>query len=349
MAVIAHHVTERYDVLRAWTFSKVAALIGVVAIVGVVIFLYPDISNWTNQYYQVQILRNLQEQERHATPPAIEQIDNALRYNQALQSGAIVGANERLPIADGHANGMTDGGLLPYDQQLNIGGTGIMGRIRIPKIDVDLPIYHGTSEETLLKGVGHLEGTSLPVGGESTHSVLTGHRGLASAKIFTDLDRIVSGDSFVVEILGQAFTYRVFDVRVVEPSETQYLKTQPGKDLMTLVTCTPIGINSHRILVTGERVVPTPQRDKDDVGKNIAVPFPMWAVWLGLALVLVGLYQWRMGFVTVPAGRDGESRDGGPREDGARDEGSREGGSQGAGPRKAGPRKAGKGRGRHTR
>lgn len=126
----------------------------------------------------------------------------------------------------------------------------------------------------------------------------------------------------------------MFDVRVVEPSETQYLKTQPGKDLMTLVTCTPIGINSHRILVTGERVVPTPQRDKDDVGKNIAVPFPMWAVWLGLALVLVGLYQWRMGFAEVaPAGRD---------------DGLREGGLQGSGPRRIGPWRAGKGRGRHT-
>jgi sortase A len=181
-----------------------------------------------------------------------------------------------------------------------------MARLRIPAIDVDLPIYHGTSDATLLKGVGHLEGTSLPVGGEGTHSVLTGHRGLASATLFTNLDKVKEGDTFTIEVLDQVLTYQVIRTQVVDPSDTASLRATAGEDLVTLVTCTPLGINSQRILVTGERITPTPQEDLDAAGSVPDIPgFPWWAAGLAAGVVLVGVFVWRAGYPRTPrrAGR----------------------------------------------
>jgi len=137
---------------------------------------------------------------------------------------------------------------------LNLNRDGVMGYISIPKIDIKIPIYHGTSSEVLSKGVGHLEGSSFPVGGESTHAILSAHRGLPSARLFTDLDQLEVGDKFYIYILDQVYTYQVDQVLVIEPSETEALQIQDGKDLVTLVTCTPYGVNTHRLLVRGERV-----------------------------------------------------------------------------------------------
>ena len=141
-----------------------------------------------------------------------------------------------------------------YEALLDSDGSGVMGYLEIPKISVSLPIYHGTSDEVLAKGVGHLEGSSLPIGGESTHGILSGHRGLPSARLFTDLDQLEEGDSFTINILDQTLQYQVTEIQTVLPEETENLRIQQGKDLITLVTCTPYGVNTHRLLITGERV-----------------------------------------------------------------------------------------------
>ena len=184
-------------------------------------------------------------------------------------------ANHRLPTGVGTSGAA--GESLDYNTLL-VGASGVMARLRIPSIHVDLPIYHGTSDNTLLKGVDHLEGTSLPVGGSDTHAVLTGHRGLAFATMFTNLDKVKNGDTFTIEVMNQVLTYKIFDVRVVNPQDTDSLVAQAGKDLVTLVTCTPLGINSQRILVTGERISPTPQQDIASANKSSGLPgFPWWA------------------------------------------------------------------------
>ncbi len=141
-----------------------------------------------------------------------------------------------------------------YNSVLNVGGTGIIGYVEIAKIDCSLPIYHGTDESVLQIAVGHLDWTTLPIGGKGNHSVLSGHRGLPSAKLFTNLDELVEGDTFVIRVLNELFTYEVDQIRTVLPHETDDLVRIPGKDLCTLVTCTPYGVNSHRLLVRGHRV-----------------------------------------------------------------------------------------------
>lgn len=222
-----------------------------------------------------------------------EQLDLAHRYNESLAGGALVAAGERLPLSDESR--------LPsafvYEDLLRVNTAGFMARIKIPAIQVDLPIYHGTSDETLLQGVGHLEGTALPVGGANTHSVLTAHRGLASAELFSNLNHVDMGDTFTIEVFGEVLSYRVVETAVVEPDETQALFPQVGRDLVTLVTCTPLGINSHRILVTGERIIPTPQSDLRQAGASPDVPGPpWWAVGLGATTTVLVGYVWRMGF-----------------------------------------------------
>ena len=154
---------------------------------------------------------------------------------------------------------MTDEEKEEYDQYLKIDDTGIMAYIEIPEIDCSLPIYHGTEESVLQIAIGHIEGTSLPVGGESTHCVLSGHRGLPSAKLFTNLDQMKTGDTFVIRVLDEVLTYEVDQILIVEPNNTSALTIEAGKDLCTLVTCTPYGINSHRLLIRGHRVENTPE------------------------------------------------------------------------------------------
>ena len=173
---------------------------------------------------------------------------------------------------------------------------GLMARIKIPSIKLDLPIYHGTSEDVLERGIGHLEGTALPVGGQSTHSVVTGHRGLATSELFSKLNEVEVDDTFTIEVFGELLSYRVIETLVVEPQDTESLLIRPGKDLMTLVTCTPLGINSHRILVTGERVIPTPQADLDAAGDAPDVPgFPWWMFAAGGVVVGAGTYVYISG------------------------------------------------------
>ena len=228
----------------------------------------------------------------HAVPAPHEQLRRAREYNSKLSSGAIYEANTNIPTS----HGATSDASQDYWDQLKVNDDGLMARLRIKKIDLDLPVYHGTEDATLLKGLGHLRGTSLPVGGKGTRSVITGHRGLASAEMFTRLDEVGKGDTFTIEVFDEILTYKVVDKIVVNPDETKKIAAVPGKDLMTLITCTPLGINTQRILVTGERVVPTPAADKALRGKKPDVPrFPWWIVACFGSLCIVGGYIWWAG------------------------------------------------------
>lgn len=263
--------------LTAWHLRIAALIPALLVISGLTVLLYPSAASWYSQYDQSQVLQSSMSRiaSGDISPSVAQQLRDAHTYNNALSSGAVLEANHRLPTGVGTSGAA--GESLDYNTLL-VGASGVMARLRIPSIHVDLPIYHGTSDATLLKGVGHLEGTSLPVGGSDTHAVLTGHRGLASATMFTNLDKVKNGDTFTIEVMNQVLTYKIFDVRVVNPQDTDSLVAQAGKDLVTLVTCTPLGINSQRILVTGERISPTPQQDIASANKPSGLPgFPWWA------------------------------------------------------------------------
>lgn len=209
--------------------------------VGLSVLLYPTISDYWNSKTQSHAVADYVSKVSSITVDDYNDIfSKAEDYNKRL-------SELTQPF-------LQCGKLKDYSSVLNISGTGIMGYIDIDKINVELPIYHGTAEGTLAIAVGHLEGSSLPIGGAGTHSVLSAHRGLPSAKLFTDLDRLEEGDTFRITVLNEVYTYRIDKVSIVKPGETELLQPVPGKEYCTLMTCTPYGINSHRLLVRGERV-----------------------------------------------------------------------------------------------
>ena len=209
------------------------------------ITLYPLVSNIVGEKYQ-SIVESRYDMavEKLNTMELIAEKEEAVTYNRALQGG-MGNAFSREALAEAEGN---------YERLLNVRGDGIMGYIQIPKIGVELPIYHGTTEETLDKGVGHLLGTSLPVGGIGTHCVLTGHSGLAGTRMFSDLDQLNNGDVFYVRVLDETHAYMIMDINTVLPEDTSKLEIDPQRESVTLVTCTPFGINTHRLLVRGERI-----------------------------------------------------------------------------------------------
>ena len=217
-------------------------LLVLILLTGVSLLLYPTVSDYWNSFHQSQAIASYVE--------AVAEIDNT-DYEKMWQEA--VAYNEKLKDNSGRWT-PTDEELEEYEQLLNVSDTGIMGYIEIPKIKVSLPIYHGTDEAILQIAIGHIPGSSLPVGGKGTHCVVSGHRGLPSAKLFTDLDQLEEGDLFMMRILDETLTYEVDQVRIVEPEELSDLEIDEDKDLCTLVTCTPYGINSHRLLVRGHRV-----------------------------------------------------------------------------------------------
>ncbi|WP_136610693.1 class C sortase [Sinomonas albida] len=297
---------------RRWKASGLLITTAVAAVIGATTLTYPSAASWVSSLNQSQVVEHYQGSVDHAEPSAAEQLAAADRYNGALSSGAEVEANTRKPIGAGSATG----DLGDYPSQLET-PTGVVSRIQIPKVGVDLPVYHGTSDAVLLKGAGHLEGTSLPVGGDGTLTVITGHRGLAEATMFTNLDQLKAGDTFVITTFGRVLTYRVFDTRVVEPSDTASLHPKAGRDLATLITCTPLGTNSHRILVTGERVMPTPKSDVDASRSGpAAVTFPWWLVLYLGGLAIIGVYVWwggRSRRSQMPAAKRDSAHDSAPR------------------------------------
>ena len=217
-------------------------LLVVILLVGMAVIAYPTVSDWWNSFHQSRAIASYSEAVDNASSEEIEAIFAAAEdYNRRL-------LEKENPFA------MTEENLAEYNSLLDVSGTGVMGYIQIPVIDVTLPIYHGTSESVLQVAIGHLDWTALPVGGESTHAVLSGHRGLPSARLFTDLDKVQEGDYFTITSLNRTVTYEVDQIRIVEPQEVSDLKTVPGKDYCTLVTCTPYGINTHRMLVRGRRI-----------------------------------------------------------------------------------------------
>lgn len=207
------------------------------------ITLYPIISNYVNQKYASKIYTEYEEMIQNVDDTSLKDAHRlAEQYNNAL---APVSAYEQESLSEASQN---------YDTLLNMGGNGIMGYVEIPSIQVNLPIYHGTDSETLERGIGHLLGSSLPIGGASTHSVLSGHSGLAGQKMFTDLLQVKEGDVFYLHVLGETLAYQVVSLNTVLPYDTSLLGITPGADLCTLITCTPLAVNTHRLLVTGERI-----------------------------------------------------------------------------------------------
>lgn len=211
-------------------------------VAGLSLLLYPTVSDYWNSLHASQAVASYDQ--------AVKSMDED-KYDELLQGA---GQYNRDLFLRGTLFALTDEEREDYNSQLDIDGSGVMGYIEIPTIKVSLPIYHGTSDDVLQVAVGHLEWSSLPVGGESTHCVLSGHRGLPSAKLFTNLDQLAEGDLFVIRTLDEVLTYEVDRILIVLPSELQALAAEEGKDLCTLVTCTPYGVNSHRMLVRGHRV-----------------------------------------------------------------------------------------------
>ncbi len=217
-------------------------ILSIILVAGLCLILYPTVSDWWNSLHQSRAIASYVETVDGMSEEECETMLAAARaYNEKLAAG------KREFV-------LTDSELEEYRSLLDVSGTGIMGYIQILSIGVSLPIYHGTDEAVLQMAIGHIPGSSLPVGGESTHCLVSGHRGLPSARLFTDLDRLEEGDVFTLTVLGRKITYQVDQIRVVLPAEQQDLMIADGEDYCTLITCTPYGINSHRILVRGTRI-----------------------------------------------------------------------------------------------
>lgn len=225
------------------------AILLLVFLIGLSLLLYPTVSDYWNSLHQSQAITRYADQVAMLDDGRFDQLwDDAYRYNQSL--------TQKL---DRYA--MSDRDREVYESILNITGQGIIGSIDIPAIGVSLPIYHGTESSVLQSAIGHMEGSSLPTGGKGTHCVLSGHRGLPSARLFTDLDQMTEGDLFTLQILNKTLTYEVDQIVIAKPNKMEYLEIDPEQDYCTLLTCTPYGVNSHRLLVRGHRVE-NPEEEK---------------------------------------------------------------------------------------
>ena len=231
--------------------------------------LYPLISNYVNQKFASQIHTAYQEVMVQADDSELLKAKEvADAYNRTLVPGA--------SMVDAYSQEGLQAASADYDSQLNLAGNGIMGYVEIPKISVNLPIYHGTENDSLERGIGHLLGSSLPVGGESTHTILSGHSGMASQKMFTDLEQLTVGDVFYLHVLNETLAYQVVDINTVLPYDTSLLGIAPGEDLCTLVTCTPYGVNTHRLLVRGSRI---PYAEAELLVEETAEEEPVKSTW----------------------------------------------------------------------
>ena len=227
--------------------KKLPMVLGILAfLLALLITLYPIISNYVNEKYASEIHTAYEEIIQQAdNSDLLEAKKQAIAYNETITPGTAGEAYSQAALLDASED---------YESLLNIAGNGTMGYVEIPKISVNLPIYHGTGNDSLERGVGHLLGSSLPVGGESTHAILTGHSGMATQKMFTDLEQLAVGDVFYLHILDETLAYQVDSIKTVLPYDTSLLGIVSGKDYCTLVTCTPYGVNTHRLLVRGTRI-----------------------------------------------------------------------------------------------
>lgn len=243
--------------------NKTTILLILIFLIGLSLLVYPTFSNWWNDRHQSRAIATYDSAVSEQDDTQIEDMLAAAEtYNENLRE-----ERENNTLMMGR---LTDDQIEEYNSLLDITGTGIMGYVRIPKIDVELPIYHGTDEAVLQIAVGHIEGSSLPVGGTGTHAVISGHRGLPSAKLFTEIDELGEGDVFIITCLNRKITYQVDQILTVLPEEVDSLEIDPDQDYCTLVTCTPYGINSHRLLVRGHRIANLIEEDIETI--DIAIP-----------------------------------------------------------------------------
>lgn len=230
-------------------------------LLGLILCSYPLISGIVQQQAQKGTVATYQQMINNSSNSSLEEaLSKAKEYNEVLFESLTSSSSDKLSILSEEN----------YNTTLDI-GNGIMGSIEIPSINVNLPIYHGTSDEVLSAGVGHLNGSSLPIGGVNTKSILTAHRGLPSSKLFTRLDELVEGDLFFIRVLNETLAYKVNDIQVIEPEDVAGLEIEEGKDLVSLITCTPYGLNTHRLVVTGERTEYEPAIYESIESKNMSI------------------------------------------------------------------------------
>lgn len=254
---------------------------------GLSLLLYPLVANQWNNHRQKQLISNYEsvvaDKEAAGNIDYAAEMKKAEAYNDALLPSILP---DSFAVAD--ASTETDSS---YEDSLNIAGDGMMGIVEIPKIAIKLPIYHGTGDEVLQKAAGHLEGSSLPIGGESTHAVISAHRGLPSASLFTDLDQLEIGDHFLIHVLDETLCYEVDQILVVDPEDTSALAVEDGEDLMTLLTCTPYGVNTQRLMVRGHRVPYEEQAVADEQtplsGLSLHTNYLLWVV---VGIVITGVF-----------------------------------------------------------
>jgi len=263
-------------------------VICIIFLAGLSLLLYPFVANQWNNYRQKQLISNYEQVV--SDKEAAEGIDydaerkKAEEYNEAL-----------LPcvLPDSFALAESSGVDPVYMNTLNIAGDEMMGSVEIPKINIKIPIYHTTEEEVLNKGAGHLEGSSLPVGGANTHAVISAHRGLPSASLFTDLDQLKEGDHFLIHVLNETLCYEVDKISVVKPEDTSALAVEDGQDLVTLLTCTPYGVNTERLLVRGHRVPYVEEKVKEEKtalsGSSLRTNYLLW-VFVGLSVTALFVF-----------------------------------------------------------
>ena len=232
-------------------------IIALLFVIGLSLVIYPSFSNYWNQRHQTRAIAGYEEKVEDLTEKQYEKLWN-------------------------------DDEKKIYNETLDVTSTGMMGYVEIPKINVSLPIYHGTDAEILQIAIGHIPGTSLPVGGESTHCVISGHRGLPSAELFTDIDQLKIGDTFMLQILDQTLYYEVDQIKTVLPTEKDDLKIVEGQDYCTLMTCTPYGVNTHRLLVRGHRINKTNLRIRRDLVKTDPVLLDIF--WIALAIIIAFIW-----------------------------------------------------------
>ena len=260
----------------------VTILLFLILFAGLSLLLYPTVSDYWNSLHQSRAIASYSEEVANIDEERYAHLwDEAKEYNKALLS------RNNTYLLDDEQRAI-------YDSILDISGLGIMGYIEIPSISCSLPIYHGTDESVLQIAIGHLDWTSLPVGGENTHCVLSGHRGLPSAKLFTNLDKLVVGDVFMLRVLDEILTYEVDQILIVEPHVTENLLVEEGMDYCTLVTCTPYGVNSHRLLVRGHRIETTEEAkvvhvvaDAIQIEPTIVAPIVALPILLVLFIIVI--------------------------------------------------------------
>ena len=263
-------------------------LIGLLFLVGLGIMIYPTVSNQWNTYRQNKLISNYEKiVDDMSDEDFSQEWQNAQAFNETISGNNV--------FADVFGEKSKDSENSEYNRVLNVNNDGIMGYISIPEINIKLAIYHGTSDDVLQTGVGHINGSKLPIGGESTHCVLAAHRGLPSAELFTDIDQLQTGDKFYLHILDKVLAYEVDQIKTVLPSQTDDIEIVDGEDYVTLVTCTPYSVNTHRLLVRGKRtdykeaIKKTPNK----VNNGIQIPYEVKLAFLSFIIIGIIIFIWR--------------------------------------------------------